>query len=296
MSGSAFSDRLRRRLRLLGATSTRFLALLAVIGVAGVGLGYAVGYPVSKLDVAGDDAVLLDQQLLAGSFQPSEALVSTADLGSNWQPAAEEAVDEIDLLAESYCGSVAELPSTVGEPLVVAFFDPANGALLFSQVTRTSEPAHAQAYITELTSILKFCRGGEYFRENAEGQTEQTEILDNQGSPVTVDEVSRELRPVEGSLTTVIRHFQVGTEVVALQYSGARGPDKGLLEELQLDILARVAPDQFSPTIDVAGVEDLPAEDETPDTADISTTTYAPYRPDTPDPTFETPRTTTTGD
>src|SRR5690606_15691359 len=71
-------------LRRSGDQVLRGALLLAILVASGVVLGFAVGYPVSRIEFEESDAVRLDHARLAGEVDPAAALVTGADLPLTW--------------------------------------------------------------------------------------------------------------------------------------------------------------------------------------------------------------------
>ncbi len=277
----------------------RVFALMAIIVAAGAVTGFALGYPVSRIDFGADDTVQLDDVALAGSFDPAFALVQIGDLPDTYTELTDEdgASSGADLIGASYCGQAAEVQGQFGEPLSRVYVDLNNQSIVAAEVVRVGSTRDGDAYIREVTNTMDGCRNATFFRVT-DGERTEVKITDDRPPPPILNYLSRTLVPVDGGVYEVVTYFQVGDVLVAIKYAGPTRPTDEFLQRIETEILSRVAPQQFSRTQEVEGLEPLPSEDVTTTTADPAapspTPSPEPFPAETPDPTFETPRATTT--
>ena len=282
--------------RRLSATVTRVLALIGVVLGAGAILGMAIGYPIKQLDLGGASAIALDHEALAGSIDPSLAVIGLADLPKGFVTDPNDNGASVHLIGASYCGKTIAPDSPVGDHIARTLLHPGNGWFIQSEAQRLRRTQDAAKFIRESTANLDGCPGGKYFDVNGDKRIEQA-IRDDRPDPPVVDYVSRTIAPVNGGGVRIITYFQVGTVVVAVQYAGPANPPKSLMSNAELAILYRLAPEQISKTAKIKGVKPLPdAVTTTVAMGDASPTSSPDPAPTTPTvaptPTVE-PTTTT---
>lgn len=293
----------QRRPRRWYGTLLRIVALGAIIVAAGAVTGFAVGYPLSRLDFGADDSIQLDDVSLAGRFDPIEALVRITDLPDTYADVTEEngGLPASRLIGASYCGQTPTVVGQVSNPESKFYVDLNNQSIIVSEVVRVTSPRDGDAFIREVTDALDACRNGTFFRVQDGERSEFNIKADRPPAPI-LQYVSRTLEPVDGGVYEVVTYFQVGDVLVALQYAGPTRPTDEFLQKLEIQILARVAPQQFSITQEVDGLEPIPPDDSTTTTTidpaapspTASPDTVAPAPTEAPDPTFESPKPTTT--
>jgi hypothetical protein len=276
------TNRVRRpsRAAAAGGVLARLVGLVVIVGLVGVGVGFAVGYPVSRLDVGAQSAVALDHLALAGTFDPEAALVAPDDLPGNWSP-ADPGFGRYTMIGQPVCGQTPDIANQLGDTLVRVFQDDRNRSFIISEVVRVRQPKDANQYLRELEKVFGGCR--RFYRGSGEERT-QVRVLAGQPDPPVVDYVSRSLQPVTGGSTQRLIFMQVADVIVSIQYIGPTVPPRALLDRAQREILTRVAPEQFARTRDIPGARPIPTE---PTTTTTSTTTTLP-------PTTLPPSTTTT--
>ena len=103
-------------MRATGSTFGRLVALVAIVALVGVALGLGLGYPISKIEVASDDSVELDQSLLPGTFDPEAALIAQSDLPDSWQPSDADFAT-FSMIGSPICGQAAEISNQLGTKL-----------------------------------------------------------------------------------------------------------------------------------------------------------------------------------
>lgn len=285
------TTRVRRPSRAVGGTLARLAGLLVIVGLVGAGVGLALGYPVSQLDVGAQSAVALDHIALAGTFDPEAALVAPEDLPGNWSP-ADPGFARYTMIGQPVCGQTPEISNQLGDPLVRVYQDDRNRSFIISEVVRVRQPKDANQYLRELEKVFGGCR--RFYRGSGDERT-QVRVLAGQPDPPVVDYVSRSLQPVSGGSTQRLIFMQVADVIVAIQYIGPTVPTRALLDRAQREILIRVAPEQFTRTQDIPGARPIPTQ---PTTTTTSTTTTTLPPTTVPSPTTTTarrrPRPTTT--
>ena len=256
-------------MRATGSTFGRLVALVAIVALVGVALGLGLGYPISKIEVASDDSVELDQSLLPGTFDPEAALIAQSDLPDSWQPSDADFAT-FSMIGSPICGQATEISNQLGTKLDTVFQDPANQGFILSEVVRVRRPADATGYVSEMARSFDGCDA--FFRE-AGGETTKVDVHAGQpDSPIT-DYVSRTLSPPKGGILQRVAFMAVGDVIVSIQYAGPTPPPPNLLDTAQKRILTRIAPDQFGKKRKIAGERSLPLE---PTTTSTTTTTLPP--------------------
>ena len=263
------TDQRPSRARTAGGTLIRLAALIAIVAVVGVGLGFAVGYPVSKIDVSAESAVSLDHAALAGTFDPEAALVEPSDLPDNWQP-ADPAFAKFSMIGSPICGQAPEIPNPLGDKLVRVYQDDRNQGFVISEVVRVRQPKDANQYVREIEKAFVGCKA--FFRSTGDDRA-KVNVLPGQPDPPVTEYVSRSLSPVSGGNTQRVVFFQVADVIVAVQYAGPTTPARSLLGKAQREILTRLAPKQFTTTRRIPGAQPIPTE---PTTSTSTSTTLPP--------------------
>lgn len=257
--------RLKRWAKRLGSQTSRLILLVAIVGVSGVALGYALGYPLRYVDYEASSAIALDQASLAGTIEPTEALVSADDLGPAWA-AGDAALGSFGVLGADVCGEVIETPTPLSPREAAVWVDGTNGARIISQALRVDRWKAAEEYVSDVAAGLEEC--DTYFRE-VEGEQVKVTSTDLDRDPPVTDHVDRRYQSPEGVQDWSM--MAVGDVIVAIQYLAATPPPDGLLRELEDEVLRRIAPGEFT----VGGVD--PATlDPALDPALTTTSTTAP--------------------
>ncbi len=242
--------------------------LVATILVSGLLLGFGVGYPISQLELDVESAVTLDHSALVGDFVPEEALAQLQDLPANFVQLDGDA-SAFGVIGASFCGETSSLENQLGERLMRAFNTP-DGQLVTSEVVRARRPIDVSNYVRDVDRAFDNCSQDSFFRTTGDQRVE-VKIKAGQPDPPVNDYVTRTLQPEGEGNTQVVVVFQVGDVVVALQYFGAVKPPPSLLGDVQMGILQRTAPAEFTPQRDVDGVVPVPT-DPTTTTAVIPST------------------------
>jgi hypothetical protein len=259
----------------------RFGVLLAVVVVTGAAAGFALAWPVSQIELDVRTATQLNQDALAGTFDPEAALATAEDAPDGWVPADPSAVGLLGLIGVPICGTTPEGENRVGEPLQSVFRDEGETEWLISQVIRFRSPRDANQFITEVTSAFDSC--STFFWGGAGGDRTKVEIRDGQPDPPVADYVSRTLIATDGGLSRRVSFIQLGSVVVVLQAVGPTRPADSVLDDAELGILQRVAPKDFPKVRPVDGAKPLPVEATT-----TTTTTTLPPTTTAPPPTTTT--------
>jgi hypothetical protein len=256
-------------LRLAGTTAGRVVLLVAIVAVVGVAVGLGVGYPISKIEVASDNAVELDQIPLPGTFDPEAALIAKSDLPDSWQ-VSDANFETFSMIGSPICGQAPEISNQLGTKLVRVYEDKANQGFILSEVVRVRRPADATGYVSEMSKSFEGCKA--FFRV-AGGEPTKVDVRPGQPNPPITDYVSRTLSPPKGGISQRVVFFAVGDVIVSIQYAGPTPPAPSLLDRAQKKILTRVAPNQFGKKRKVPGERTLPLE---PTTTSTTTTTLPP--------------------
>lgn len=258
---------MKHALRRGGDQLLRAALLVAIIVASGVGLGFAAGYPVSRIEFEESDAVRLDHTRLAGEVDPAAALVTGADLPLTWVD-GDAAFGAFGLLGLSFCGEEVDLPTALSAKEVAVFSSPADDAVLISEAVRVDRWQSARAYVDDVASSVHEC--DQFFRTGANGDRVRVEIRPGMGEPPITDHVARTFVAEDGSSVQVWALMSVGDVLIALQHIGPTRPQEGFLDDLQDKLLARIDPTDFAPR----GIATEP-EGDTDDPAGSGTTVPA---------------------
>jgi hypothetical protein len=263
------SSRLPFWVRGAGSTGMRIVVLLVIVGAVGAIIGLGLGYPISRIKVSGDTAVGLDQPSLAGTFDPQAALVTAADLPSNWTP-TDTTFEAYSLIGAPICGQTTKIGDQVGSRLVAVFHDESDQSFLLSEVVRVQQTGSAQTYLNDVQDAFQGCSS---FYRIAGGTKTKVNILPGQPDPPISDFASYTLQPPKSGITQRMVIMQIGDVIVSLQFAGPTLPQRSLLDNAEHAILVRTAPKQFSQKQKVPGEKSLPA---LPTTTSTTTTTLPP--------------------
>ncbi len=231
-------------LRRSGDQVLRGALLLAILVASGVVLGFAVGYPVSRIEFEESDAVRLDHARLAGEVDPAAALVTGADLPLTWVE-GDPAVGSFGLLGLGFCGEEVDLPTALSPKEVAVFANPADDAFLISEAVRVDRWQSARGYVDDVAASVRGC--DQFFRTDGRGNRVRVEIREGMGDPPITDHVARTFVAEDGSSVQVWALMSVGDVLIALQHIGPTRPPEGFLDDLQDKLLARIDPTDFAP-------------------------------------------------
>lgn len=229
---------------LLGKQGVRLVLLVVILGLSGVFLGLAAGYPLSKIQFEESDAVRLDQSQLAGEIDPAAALVTSTDLPIGWED-GDPALAGFGLLGAEFCGEEVPLPTQLSEVESAVFANPADESILIAQAVRVDRWQNARTYVDDVASAVGECE--QFFRNGLDGSRVQVDIEDGSSEPPITDYVSRSFVAQDGESVQTWSIMAVGDVVIALLYNGPTAPQQGFLSELEDQLLARIDPEDFAP-------------------------------------------------
>jgi hypothetical protein len=229
---------------LLGKQGVRLVLLVVILGLSGVFLGLAAGYPLSKIQFEESDAVRLDQSQLAGEVDPAAAVVTSTDLPIGWED-GDPAIAAFGLLGTEFCGEEVPLPTQLSEVESAVFANPADESILIAQAVRVDRWQNARTYVDDVGSAVGECE--QFFRNGLDGSRVQVDIEDGTSEPPITDYVSRSFVAQDGESVQTWSMMAVGDVVIALLYNGPTAPQQGFLSELEDQLLARLDPQDFAP-------------------------------------------------
>lgn len=229
---------------LLGKQGVRLVLLVVILGLSGVFLGLAAGYPLSKIQFEESDAVRLDQSQLAGEVDPAAAVVTATDLPIGWED-GDPAIAAFGLLGAEFCGEEVPLPTQLSEVESAVFANPADESILIAQAVRVDRWQNARTYVDDVGSAVGECE--QFFRNGLDGSRVQVDIEDGTSEPPITDYVSRSFVAQDGESVQTWSMMAVGDVVIALLYNGPTAPQQGFLSELEDQLLARLDPQDFAP-------------------------------------------------
>lgn len=218
--------------------------LLALIAASGVGLGYALGFPLSKVEFEESAAVRVDHSRLAGQIDVQDALVQLEDLPRGWE-LGDQSLAMFGMLGAEYCGEAVDLPTHLGDAESVVFTDPTDGAILISQAVRTERWQSAREYVRAVESSVSSC--SEFYRDGFDGSRYLIEVRPGMGDAPVADYVARSFVTVDGSGTQVWSLMVMGDVLIQIMHSGPTRPTEGFMDQVETAILRRVDPAEFSP-------------------------------------------------
>ncbi len=229
---------------LLGKQGARVVVLLVILGVSGLFLGLAAGYPLSKIQFEESDAVRIDQSQLAGEVDPASAVVTQADLPIGWEE-GDPALAGFGLLGAEFCGEEVPLPTALSDVETAVFANPGDASFLIVQAVRLDRWQSAKTYVDDVGSAVGECE--QFYRTGLDGSRVQVDIDDGTSEPPITDYVSRSFVAQDGESVQTWSMMAVGDVVVAMLHGGPARPPEGFLSELEDKILIRVDPADFAP-------------------------------------------------
>lgn len=235
---------MKRLASLLGKQGARVVVLVVILGVSGVFLGLAAGYPLSKIKFEESDAVRLDQNKLAGEVDPAAAVISQDDLPIGWEP-GDPALAGFGLLGADFCGEKVSLPSALSDVQTAVFANPADSTVLIVQAVRVDRWQNARAYLDDVGSAVGECE--RFYRTGLDGERVQVDIDDGTSEPPITDYVSRSFVAQDGDSVQTWSMMVVGDVIISVLHSGPARPPEGLISDLEDKILMRVDPGDFAP-------------------------------------------------
>jgi hypothetical protein len=218
--------------------------LVVILGVSGVFLGLAAGYPLSKIQFEESDAVRLDQSQLAGEIDPAAAVVTSTDLPIGWED-GDPALAGFGLLGAEFCGEQVELPTALSDVESAVFANPSDASFLIVQAVRVDRWQNARTYVDDVTSAVGECE--QFFRNGLDGSRVEVDIEEGTSEPPITDYVSRSFVAQDGESVQTWSMMAVGDVIVVLLHGGPTAPQEGFLSDLEDRILARIDPADFAP-------------------------------------------------
>lgn len=260
--------RLRGAARRAGSQFSRLVLLAAIVAIFGMGVGYALGFPLRYVDYEASSAISLDQASLAGSVDVADALVAQEDLGPGWIP-GDPVLAGFGVLGADVCGSPIPTPTPLSAKEAAVWADNTNSARIISQALRVDKWSAAEQYINEVADALEEC--DTFFRTDGEERIKVTS-RDMERDPPVTDHVDRRFQSPTGVQDWSM--MAVGDVIIAIQYLAPTPSPEGFLFDVERSVLERVAPAEFAPGGVDPGVadEDAPAGSAPGDPEDPGTT------------------------
>lgn len=243
--------------RLIGVV-VRLVLIVGLVGGSGWALGQALGVPVRLLPDFSAGGVTLDQETIALSLNPAEALVQADDLPRGWKPKTDLGVLAFGIIGAEWCGKTPEVRQQQGTKKVVAFENAETGAVITSEYVRVDRPSVANAYVGEVADALS-CAS--FYRVLGVQSAQYRMLPTGRRVPVS-DYTARLIQPKDltaGGVQEVV-FFQVGDLIVALQYVGKERPPTRLMNGVEESILLRTAKQYYRAETTVPGAQTLPVE------------------------------------
>lgn len=226
------------------ATVGRLLALCALIGLSGLLVGAAVGWPLGRIDLQTSQAVRLDQARLVGSIDPEVVVAVDADLPVGWTP-GDPGIAMFGILNNEFCGEAVDMPAAITNVKGTVFVNQGGDGTLIIQAVRLERWQNAREYVRDVERTVSDC--DKFFNNDAEGNRRRTDIKEGQGDPPITDFVSRSYVREDGGDIQYWSIMAVGDVVIGIRYVGKSAPQHSLLPDLQNHILMRIAPQDFAP-------------------------------------------------
>lgn len=239
--GGGFGHRLRALGRRFGSQVSRIVLLVAIVTIFGMGLGYALGFPLRYLDYEASSAISLDQASLAGSIEVTDALVTQEDLGPGWTP-GDPVLAGFGVLGADVCGEAIPTPTPLSAKEAAVWADETNNARIISQAMRVDKWSAAEQYIDDVTDALEDC--DTFFRTDGGNRIKVTSRDIERDPPIT-DHVDRRFQSPTGVQDWSM--MVVGDVIIAIQYLAPTPSPEGFLFEVERSVLERVAPAEFAP-------------------------------------------------
>lgn len=279
-AGNDVSHGMKRRLkgstRRAGSQFSRIVLLVAIVAIFGMGVGYALGFPLRYVDYRASSAISLDQASLAGSVDVSDALVAQEDLGPGWTT-GDPALAGFGVLGADVCGGPIPTPTPLSAKEATVWADDTNNARIISQALRVDKWSAAEQYIEDVAGALEEC--DTFFRTDGENRIKVTS-RDMERDPPVTDHVDRRFQSPTGVQDWSM--MAVGDVIIAIQYLAPTPSPAGFLFDVERSVLERVAPAEFAPGgVDPGAVDEVSPDGLAPGDADEPGTT-APGSPGEP--------------
>jgi hypothetical protein len=214
---------------------------VAIVAIFGMGVGYALGFPLRYVDYEASSAISLDQASLAGSVEVTDALVAQEDLGPGWTP-GDPALAGFGVLGADVCGTAIPTPTPLSAKEAAVWADNTNSARIISQALRVDKWSAAEQYIDEVADALEEC--DTFFRTDGEARIKVTS-RDMERDPPVTDHVDRRFQSPTGVQDWSM--MAVGDVIIAIQYLAPTPSPEGFLFDVERSVLERVAPGEFAP-------------------------------------------------
>lgn len=244
-SASGGTSAVRRRLsgatRRVGSQFSRIVLLIAIVAIFGMGVGYALGFPLRYLDYEASSAISLDQASLAGSVEVTDALVAQEDLGPGWTP-GDPVLAGFGVLGADVCGGAIPTPTPLSAKEAAVWADDTNSARVISQAMRVDKWSAAEQYIGDVADALEEC--DTFYRTDGEERIKVTS-RDMERDPPITDHVDRRFQSPTGVQDWSM--MAVGDVIIAIQYLAPTPSPEGFLFDVERSVLERVAPAEFAP-------------------------------------------------
>ncbi len=248
--GGRGGGRLRVLGRRLGSQVSRIVLLAAIVAIFGMGLGYALGFPLRYIEYEASSAIALDQASLAGNIEVSAALVAQEDLGPSWTP-GDPVLAGFGILGADVCGEAIPTPTPLSSKEAAVWADETNNARIISQALRVDKWSAAEQYIDEVTDALEGC--DTFFRTDG-GERIKVTSRDIERDPPITDHVDRRYQSPTGVQDWSM--MAVGDVIIAIQYLAPTPSPEGFLFDVERSVLERVAPREFAPGgVDTSGAD-----------------------------------------
>lgn len=265
-------------LRRAGTATGRLGMLAAIVAASGLAVGLAVAYPISKIELPTEDAVVLEQNSVK-SFDLADALIQPDDLPSGWS-LSETDLAAYSMIGQPICGQTPTIDNQMGNKLTRTYADGpstspeqlAQRNLILTEAVRVNRVADAVNFVNEMGDTFDGCKRG-FYRKNLDGSSTKVELRVGQPDPPITDYQTRTLIPPKNEKLQRLVFMAVGDVIISIQYVGDTTPRPDLLGVAQRKILRRLVPDQFGNRRKVPGEETLPSE---PTTTSTTTTTLPP--------------------
>lgn len=216
--------------------------LLGLLVLSGVVVGLAAAYPLQFIEFEDSSAVQLDQTQLAGRVDPAAALVARDDL-SGWTE-GDAALAGFGILGGTFCGDEVPLPSALSDLESAVYANGTDRSSLISQAVRVDRWQSARQYVSDVEDALSAC--DEFYRVGF-GAREKVLVRDAGGQPLVRDSVRAAFVSADGRSVVEWTIMAVGDVIVGISYNGPGRPSGSFLNDVEREVLTRIAPADFAP-------------------------------------------------